>query len=111
MRLLNEALECDCNSTFGIFNNSPYTVICRTTVLGLLTQHYQKSGEPIKLLILADHVVRIALPKLSLDYSSQPSQEAQDFGRSVIFREGWVWERDYYSPRGCDLVVDPLPNH
>ena len=31
-------------------------------ILGLLTQHYQKSGEPIRLLLLVDHVVRIALP-------------------------------------------------
>ena len=36
-------------------------------ILGLLTQHYQKSGEPIRLLILADHVVRIALPKRTLE--------------------------------------------
>ena len=35
-------------------------------ILGLLTQHYQNSGEPIRLLILADHVVRIALPKRTL---------------------------------------------
>ena len=28
---------------------------------------YQKSGEPIKLLILADHMVRIALPKRTLE--------------------------------------------
>ena len=35
MRLLNKALECDCNSTSGIFNNSPYTVICRTTAMAL----------------------------------------------------------------------------
>ena len=32
-------------------------------ILGLLTQHYQKSGEPIRLLMLTDHVVRIALQK------------------------------------------------
>ena len=36
-------------------------------ILGLLTQHYQKSGEPIRLLILADHVVRNALPKRTLE--------------------------------------------
>ena len=34
-------------------------------ILGLLNQHYQKSGEPIRLLILADHVVRMALPEIS----------------------------------------------
>ena len=33
----------------------------------LLTQHYQKSGEPIRLLILADHVVRFALQKRTLE--------------------------------------------
>ena len=29
-------------------------------ILGLLTQHYQKSGESIRLLILADHMIRMA---------------------------------------------------
>ena len=38
-----------------------------TEILGLLIQHYQKSGEPIRLLIHADHVVKIALPKRTLE--------------------------------------------
>ena len=49
----------------------PFTLDIRVwhfaEILGLLTQHYQKSGEPIRLLILADQVVRIALPKRTLE--------------------------------------------
>ena len=45
---------------FTLDNTSP-------EILGLLTQHYQKSGKPIRLLMLADHVVRIALPKRTLE--------------------------------------------
>ena len=32
-------------------------------IMGLLTQNYQKSGNSIRLLILDDQVVRMALPK------------------------------------------------
>ena len=34
-------------------------------ILDLLTQHYQKSGEPIRLFMIADHVVRMAQKDLS----------------------------------------------
>ena len=42
-------------------------------ILGLLTQHYQKSGEPIRLLILADHMTRMAavfVPRLGFSVSA-----------------------------------------
>ena len=57
--------------------------------LGLLTQHYQKSGESIRLVILADHVVRIALQKellkaviSSIRWAYDSPNEAPDCSRN-----------------------------